>query len=538
MLRIRSFQISLANKCRLLFGLAVLLIIAVTLLVPWYRMQGLVATHSFEQAKQMAKLALWQADLAGHDWHVGQGRVNEWWPAYARAAGLPMQAPRLIQLRDVPSGEEPELDGFLRESIAAMRSEGRRARTVVDENHRFERSGSGQLVRRYAMAVRGQGERYPRGVLLGVVSVTVPVPVEEVTQMDVNAVVIIVAGALAGLLAVFVFYLVTQKLILSPVRDLRAVAEQVSADQMDVRARITTGDEFEQLATAFNRMLTNLAASQKELRRINRSLDTRLGELAQTNVALFEANKLKSEFLANVSHELRTPLTSIIGFAELLKDAAQPRSKGERGRGDQRITRWVENILTSGRMLLDMINDLLDLAKIEAGKIELHRTQFLLRDVCEGLIDFVRPLADKKGLQLALRLADDVPRMHSDAGKIQQILYNLLSNAIKFTPEGGQVELSGRCEGSDCIRISVSDTGPGISKPLQQVIFEKFRQIDPSVTREHGGSGLGLPISRELARMLGGSIAVKSEPGHGSTFTVILPVESPEKAEMPLVALT
>jgi len=527
---------SLAAKCRLLFGLAVALIIAATLLVPWYRMQSLVEMHSFERAERMAKVALWQAEVASYGWRAAQARLDEWWPAYARAAGLPVAVPRLIPLRDAPPGPPPELDDFLRESIELMRAQGRPGRPAVEENHRFERDASGQLVCRYAGAIRGKGDRYLRGELIGVAAVTVPV--REVTQMDVNRVVIILAGALAGVLAILVFYLITQKLILSPVRDLRAVAEKVSAGQMDIRAEIATGDEFEQLGKAFNRMLESLAASQEELRRINRSLDIRLGELAQTNVALFEANKLKSEFLANVSHELRTPLTSIIGFAELLKDAFEARLKSGRSDADERMARWVANILGSGRMLLDIINDLLDLAKIEAGRVELHRTRFSLRDVCEALIDFAKPLADKKRLDLVLHVDEDIPQMHSDAGKIQQILYNLLSNAVKFTPEAGRVELAARCKDADHVQISVSDTGPGIAPELQKVIFEKFRQIDSSVTREHGGTGLGLAISQELARLLGGSISVSSRVGHGSTFTVTLPVESPEKAEMPLIALT
>jgi len=251
-------------------------------------------------------------------------------------------------------------------------------------------------------------------------------------------------------------------------------------------------------------------------------------------VALYEANRIKSEFLANVSHELRTPLTSIIGFAELLRDA----SRDTEPANPVRIARFAHNILTSGRNLLELINDLLDLAKMEAGKMVLHRTHFALRDICEAVVDFTRPLVEKKELRFEASLADDLPAMYSDAGRIQQVLYNLLSNAIKFTPAGGSVRFDVRRFGEDRVRIVVADTGPGIPRELQAVVFEKFRQIDSSVTREHDGTGLGLPISRELTHMLGGTIQLESEVGKGTTFTVILPMECPETAKIPLVPLT
>ena len=279
-------------------------------------------------------------------------------------------------------------------------------------------------------------------------------------------------------------------------------------------------------------MLVHLQSTQDELRTINKSLDTRLGELAETNVALFEANKLKSEFLANVSHELRTPLVSIIGFAELVRDAMETPPKDR-----TRPARYADNILASGRMLLDIINDLLDLAKIEAGKIELHLSHFYMADVCEKLMDFVRPLAEKKNLQISATVAPGLPQFHSDSGKINQILYNLLSNAIKFTPSGGRVGLEVRPQGDGAIELRVWDTGSGIPEEKRSLIFEQFRQLDASATREHSGSGLGLPITKELTRMLGGSIQVESLVDQGSTFIVTLPIESPATAERKLIGL-
>jgi signal transduction histidine kinase len=345
-----------------------------------------------------------------------------------------------------------------------------------------------------------------------------------------NKAAIVAAAVLAGVLAVLVFYLITTKLILSPVKQLKGLARQVAGGDLEARSELKTGDEFEELAVAFNEMLASLDESQEELRRTNISLDTRLGELAEANVALFEANKLKSEFLANVSHELRTPLTSIIGFAELLRD--HPAGQ------EDRISRYVGNILGSGRMLLDLINDLLDLAKIEAGKLEVRISQVKLADICSDLVDFIRPLADKKQLDLVLDLPEEPPEIESDAGKIQQILYNLMSNAVKFTPARGRVRLAVDITEAGLVRIAVSDSGPGIPEEQRPDIFEKFRQIDASVTREHGGTGLGLAISKELTAMLGGTISVTSKAGEGATFTIELPKKAPVQNGRPLIRLT
>jgi two-component system sensor histidine kinase BarA len=296
-------------------------------------------------------------------------------------------------------------------------------------------------------------------------------------------------------------------------------------------------------------MLTSLAKSRDELETINRSLDTRLGELAQTNVNLYESHRLQSEFLANVSHELRTPLSSIIGFAELLRDATTPQQDVSETQAEssgpapaspeaaQRVHRYASNILTSGRMLLELINDLLDLAKIEAGKAKLHRTRFRMAEILEELLAFTKPLVDKRDLRLDLEIEETLPELHSDAGRIRQILYNLLSNAIKFTPERGTITVRAGVLDGEHVRVSVTDTGPGIAPEDQAAVFQKFRQVDGSLTRKQGGTGLGLPISKELAGLLGGSLTLKSELGRGSTFTLTIPLECPEQAERPLVQL-
>ena len=321
---------------------------------------------------------------------------------------------------------------------------------------------------------------------------------------------------------------------ISPVRRLRETAEKVQAGDTAIRSQIRTGDEFEQLAEAFNTMLDRLEQNQEQLRAINESLDLKVGQLAEANVGLFESNRLKSEFLANVSHELRTPLNSIIGFAELLQEIALADDHA-----DPKRQRYLQNILNSGRSLLEMINELLDMAKIEAGRMELNLEQTSVTDVIEGLVRIMRPQAEASQLELKTVIGARIPVIETDPGKLQQILYNFLSNAIKFTPHGGRITLSAdrvtRQDNTLGVRLAVADSGPGIPEDMQDVIFEKFRQIDSGHTRQHTGTGLGLAICRELAEMLGAAVSFVSEPGRGATFFVDLPLAHQPKEPQPLM---
>jgi len=359
----------------------------------------------------------------------------------------------------------------------------------------------------------------PITTLVGLVSMEMKTQVDA-NQLLLNRVFMLTAGLLAGTLAILVFFLITTKLILQPVRVLRETAEKVSKGDLNVRSHIFTGDEFQQLSETFNVMLANLKESEDQLRAINKSLDLKLGQLAESNLALYESNRLKSEFLANVSHELRTPLNSILGFAELLRDTL-----GAAAVPEQRTGRYLQNILTSGKNLLELINDLLDLAKIEAGRMEVRSAPLPLGDLFEGLTGILKPLCEKKGLEIVSGITSDVPILQTDAAKLQQVLYNFLSNAIKFSPTGGTIHLNAERADSSHVRISVSDPGPGIAPEKHSVIFEKFRQIDGSVTREHGGTGLGLAISKELVSLLGGTIGVLSTEGEGATFWILLPLK-------------
>ncbi|MGD0387708.1 MAG: ATP-binding protein [Tepidisphaeraceae bacterium] len=350
---------------------------------------------------------------------------------------------------------------------------------------------------------------------LGIVVVDIPSQVNE-NQLFLNRFFILLAGVIAGTLATGVLYIITTRLILQPVRVLQEAAEKVSQGDLNIRADISTGDEFEQLSETFNTMLANLKSGDEQLRAINKALDLKLVQLGETNVALYESNRLKSEFLANVSHELRTPLNSILGFAELLRETVS-------GNPDQKATRYLQNILASGRNLLELINDLLDLAKIEAGRMDVRSEPLSLNDLFEGLINLIKPLVEGKELAIVPTVAADVPIVQTDPSKLQQVLYNLLSNAIKFSPAGGRIELTAQTHQADQVRIAVTDQGPGIEAEKHEVIFEKFRQIDGSVTRQHSGTGLGLAISKELISLLGGTIGVDSVQGQGATFWIVLP---------------
>jgi len=519
-------RISVAIKLVIFFGLAITAVVAAALAVPWFWMESLADELAVQSARKAAVVAAARCDLpAAGDWQEKQEQLNKWWEQFAREIeALPTEPPRLVRIDPFSKELPANLDEFLRSAIDRMRSNPHPQSKQINEWSQVLKGKDGRRRYRYAMAVRSLGGEIPKGALLGVIEATVEPAISQ-EQLWWNRAVILTAGGMSLTVALLLFTVLMQKLILKPVSQLKQVAEQVTAGDLSLRSQIRTRDEFQRLAEAFNNMLESLQRSQEELRKINRSLDVKLVELAELNVALHEANKLKSQFLASVSHELRTPLTSIIGFAELLTQSPSGQ--------DGRIQRYAQNILTSGRMLMDLINDLLDLAKIEAGKMAMHIQEFSLRDVCEGLDDFIKPLADKANLQLELDLDANLPVMRSDPGKIKQILYNLLSNAVKFTPAGGKVVLAARPKGRDHVEISVSDTGPGIPKDQLPLIFEKFRQLDEGTTRRHGGAGLGLAISKELTTLLGGSITVASGAGQGATFTVILPVEAPVEPPEP-----
>jgi PAS domain S-box-containing protein len=246
---------------------------------------------------------------------------------------------------------------------------------------------------------------------------------------------------------------------------------------------------------------------------------SRAHDLELQNSRIREASRMKSEFLANMSHELRTPLNSIIGFAELLYD-------GEVGPTLPRQQEFLGDILSSGRHLLQLINDVLDLAKVEAGKMEFHPERISLETVVSEVASILRHTAASKRIRIESDL--QIAEVVLDAGRLKQVLYNYLSNALKFTPEGGRVIVRARPEQNDMFALEVEDTGIGIAPDDLGRLFIEFQQLDAGAAKKHGGTGLGLALTRRLVEAQGGLVTVRSHPGQGSVFGAVLPLQARE----------
>jgi two-component system, NarL family, sensor histidine kinase BarA len=389
--------------------------------------------------------------------------------------------------------------------------------------------------------VRNKDPELAEGSLLGMVRISFPLAQTQ-RSLAWNNAVLLATAIVTAFLAMLAAYAIVRYVIVKPVLHLKEVSDNIARGALDQRADIRTGDEFEELSHAFNRMLRHLVTVQEELTLLNRGYETKNDELAQANLRLYELNNLKNEFLATMSHELRTPLNSILGFSDVLLGSAALSDKQRR---------YVSHIQSSGKSLLNLINDVLDLAKIESGKMELHGVEFSIADLIEKLVGAMLPLAERKSIDLGWDVDPRLPVLVQDPGKIQQILNNLLSNAIKFTPEGGRVRVRAELRGLDRFVIVVEDTGVGIPLEEQERIFEKFRQgrnspgMADTLTRQYEGTGLGLSIVRELSKLLGGDVHLVSEFGKGSVFTVLLPVrldhppiESPSSLRMRVPAST
>ncbi len=362
-------------------------------------------------------------------------------------------------------------------------------------------------------------------------AVKVMIPQGQTPVASTTTLAVMIAIAMVTIAAtLLVVHWVLRRLVLNPLNHLHSVSDEISRGNTNLRANIDTGDEFNELADAFNRMLRHMREGQEELRTVNSELDLRVDQLAQANLSLYEANRLKSDFLANMSHELRTPLNSIIGFSDVLRDISAL---------DDKQRKYATNIQRSGQLLLEMINDILDLAKVEAGKMEVTPTSFELPNLLHAQCDMLGSLVDEKNVDLQVEVGEDLQPVFQDRPKIQQILTNLLSNAIKFTPDGGMITARAEMLSGDLFQLTVADTGVGIPESDFEVIFEKFRQSNAvlqndGLTRQYAGTGLGLSIAKELCKLLGGEIRLSSQLGTGSTFRVVLPVHWHAAALEPL----
>lgn len=536
-LRLRKvWPLSLARKVQVTFGSAVILVLVLALSILYIWMGQLVKKDLYDTGRARSKVlldrhfqlkdstqALVSLDTSGQARDPNKSDIS--W----------------FRFTDEGQAALSELSEELRETIEMLRSDPDRDESIIIPKGRGYRET--QFVRIFKATDRCLSCHNAQGTPSAFV-LNEPVGVAVIQSQDLsgeirktvwmNRIWIGVAGLIGGMGAIVTFYMITQRLILRPIRQLRALANNVAEGNLEIRSAIATRDEYEKLARAFNHMLDRLQATQEKLRQANKQLDTKIAELSERNIELFKANKVKSEFLANISHEFRTPLNAILGFAQVLRDKPLLLKK-------EKAQRYAENIITSGNNLLQMINDLLDLVKTQAGKMELHVGETSVADLLEALASQFSLLTKRKKIKVSLLLEPDLPTLHTDVGKVQQILYNFLSNAIKFTPDRGKIEIQAQYpspasrdadEDSWKIRFSVTDTGCGVADVDKEKIFEKFRQADGSITRETTGSGLGLAISTELAVMLAGSIGMESPPqgrSEGSRFWLDIPVTLPEE---------
>lgn len=369
---------------------------------------------------------------------------------------------------------------------------------------------------------------------------------EVYARLRVSAVIVLGVLLASSLVALFLASKL-EGVISQPVLNLARTAAIVSEMQdYSVRVAGSSQDELGQLIDGFNEMLTQVQrrdiALQEARDQLEATVEHRTRQLQEAKQRAEEASRHKSLFLSNMSHELRTPLNSILGFAWLLQDPAVSSL-------DEKQTRFTRNIATSGEHLLTLINDLLDLSKVEAGKVVLQLQSFPLGDAIKEAIYAIRLQAEQKQQTLELSMDDDKPIIMADPTRFRQVLYNLLANAVKFTPAGGRISVTAQiisgaghreagnqdveplypvsCTlySGDCVEIAVSDTGIGIKSEDLAKLFQIFTQLESAITKQFQGTGLGLALTKQLVELHGGSIWASSKgEGRGSTFTVRLPL--------------
>lgn len=332
------------------------------------------------------------------------------------------------------------------------------------------------------------------------------------------------AGSLAAMLLaaiVIVGSFVYRRVIGEPLGQLIEIINETDQGRGIKRIDPVRDDEVGDVFRAFNKMRDRQHRNELELETTRAGLEKRVRErtadLKRAHDEALAANRAKSQFLANMSHEFRTPLNSIIGFSEILaSDAVE----------DATLRReYANDVRESGVHLLTLINDLLDLSKAEAGKLELHESVLDIESTIDACVGMIRNSAADKGLSVSVSVPASSPAIRGDERKIRQMILNLLSNAAKFTPKGGRIEISSRPTEEGGLEIAVADTGIGIPEKDQTRILEPFVQVDSAFTRAHTGTGLGLPLVRILAELHGGSLKLVSTPDHGTTVTIRFPAE-------------
>jgi signal transduction histidine kinase len=328
---------------------------------------------------------------------------------------------------------------------------------------------------------------------------------------------------LVGLgMALFAGFFVVRRVV-RPLQTLRRGVERVGKGDLDFRVDLNTGDEIEILAEEFNKMSLALRNAYTGL---ERKVAERTAELTVANQRLAELDKMKSDFVSNVSHELRTPLTAIKGSTDNMID-------GLTGHLNEKQVRYLTRIKSNTDRLARLINELLDLSRIEAGRIDLRPTFLSLVPLTKEAAESLRPMATEKLVSLEVASADTGVTAWADRDKVTQVLMNIIGNAIKFTPPHGRVIVAVERNGGGWVQISVTDTGPGIPAEEANKIFAKFYQVTQGGNQKTKGTGLGLAISKALVEMHGGRLWVKSEVGRGSIFSFTLPSQQPSEIEAP-----
>lgn len=520
LVKLRLSPLSLAEKCRLMFGGAIVGVLIIALLIPYIWMTQLTKNAFLNAGRSRSDYLLknhFQPDMPSENAL----------PSLTTAGKLRDPNDCDINWIDFSSPEKRQKLGALNRSqrrlIKDLLNQQQLDDVVFNEQGGIEYSDYARIFRADESCLnchnpQGPARPFDRQQVIGVAVINRPASELNLAETTLgNKIWTIFAGLIALAGAIIAFYWITQRVILRPIRQLRGLVNNVAEGNLDIRSSINTRDEYEKLAGAFNHMLDNLQDSHQKLRGLNKQLDTKIVELSERNIELFKANKVKGEFLANMSHEFRTPLNSILGFAEILREKSG-KDKDEKKR------RYAENIITAGKSLLNMINDLLDLAKTEAGKMKMHIEKGNIAQLCNELVAGFSVMTKNKKLKVKLSIDDDIPELNTDVGKIRQVLYNFMSNAVNFTDRGGRIEIKALMADEKTIRIAVTDTGCGIASAEQERIFEKFSQADGSITRQSAGTGLGLALSKELATLLAGTIGLESEVSKGSTFWLNIPV--------------
>ena len=529
-------ETSLERKCRLLFGGGLLLLISGSFYFYSKQTQKIISEQNLEVARNLVPTAIVAKHAEYFDRKSAEHQNFAEMVRDLKPENQKEQSWALLKAK--VTGSAASVDDAATRPIEAIDHEAIRLLSPTNPNAPPEWQTEVTEIKdapqyRYYAPVRAsesclachiehnQNPNLKEKDILGIVKISYPLAKIN-KNLSWNNAVLLATAIITTAMAWFATYVIVRYVIVKPVLHLKEVSDAITRGDLEQRADIRTGDEFEELSQAFNRMLRHLTTVQEDLQKLNRGFERKVDELAQANLRLFELNNLKNEFLATMSHELRTPLNSILGFSDVL--LSNPANLSEKQQ------RYVAHIRSSGRTLLSLITDVLDLAKIESGKMELHPIKTSVSDLVDRVVGAMMPLAERKNLDLNWEIEPELPMVFQDVGKLQQILNNLLSNAIKFTPEGGRVRVKASRQ-IDSLVLTVEDTGIGIPLEDQERIFEKFRQGSTAsgehnpLTREFEGTGLGLSITRELSKLLGGGIALQSEFGKGSRFTVVVPLE-------------